>query len=96
MTSAQGAGYLSGLLIGYEIREALPRFAPAAVPGIGAPGTGVAGSGVAGPEGAIVVVGAHALVPLYQAALTRAGANVVPLDGDAAVVAGLLLASRML
>ena len=28
MTSDEGAGYLSGLLVGAEIREALPRFAP--------------------------------------------------------------------
>ncbi|WP_282605750.1 2-dehydro-3-deoxygalactonokinase [Pelagibius sp. Alg239-R121] len=75
MTGAEGAGYLSGLLIGMEIREALPRFAPA---------------------GPIVVVGAHGLVPLYLAALEDAGAAVEALDGEAAVVAGLLRAARIL
>lgn len=75
MTKAESAGYLSGLLIGYEIREALPRF------------------GAAGP---IVIVGAHGLVPLYEAALVHAGVAVERMDGDAAVVAGLLQASELL
>lgn len=75
MTKAESAGYLSGLLIGYEIREALPRF------------------GAAGP---IVIVGAHGLVPLYEAALVHAGVAVERMDGDTAVIAGLLQASELL
>lgn len=75
MTKAESAGYLSGLLVGYEIREALPRF------------------GAAGP---IVIVGAHGLVPLYEAALAHAGVAVERMDGDAAVIAGLLQASVLL
>lgn len=75
MTDAEGAGYLSGLLIGAEIREALPRFAPA---------------------GPVTVVGAHGLVPLYRAALEDAGAAVETVEGEAAVVAGLLQAAQRL
>lgn len=75
MSGAEGAGYLSGLLIGAEIREALPRFAPA---------------------GPVTVVGAHGLVPLYRAALEDAGAVVETVEGEAAVVAGLLRAARKL
>ena len=75
MTGAEGAGYLSGLLIGSELREALPRFAPA---------------------GPVTVVGSHDLVPLYRAALEAAGAGVEAVDGEAAVVAGLLQAARKL
>lgn len=75
MTQAESPGYLSGLLIGFEVREALPRF------------------GAAGP---IVIVGAHALVPLYRAALRHSGVAVEELDGDSAVVSGLLQASERL
>ncbi len=79
MTETESPGYLSGLLIGFEIREALPRF--------------VAADGPAGP---IVIVGAHVLVPLYRAALRNAGATFEELDGDIAVVAGLLQAADLL
>lgn len=75
MTEAESPGYLSGLLIGFEVREALPRF---------------------GPAGPIIIVGAHALVPLYRAALRHSGVTVEELDGETAVIAGLLQASERL
>ncbi len=75
MTKSESAGYLSGLLIGCEIREALPRFSA---------------------TGPIVIVGAHGLVPLYEAALVHAGVTVERMDGDTAVIAGLLQAAELL
>ena len=62
-----GAAYLSGLLIGVELRAGL----------------------ALAEDGTIEVIGRSNLAELYAAAIARCGRRARPIDGEAAVLAGL-------
>lgn len=78
LAEPEAAGYLSGLLIGHEVRAALPAAAPGAPPG--------------GPE--VHLIGAPALCALYQRAIEACGGRARVADPDAAARGLHLIGSR--
>jgi 2-dehydro-3-deoxygalactonokinase len=77
LTESEAPGYLSGILIGHEVRAALAQAPITWTPGNGAPAGGTDGT-------VVQVIGAPELTALYAKAITACGGFAERHDGEAA------------